>query len=291
MNQHLVSPRYNVYALVHKGLRAYMMDTLARVGRTDWQNDDHCASTLTDVRSLALVCQSHLEHENEFLHTAMAAREPGSVNQAHDDHLAHEIAITRLLRDCDCLAQSPRSARAPLGHLLYGKLAVFIAENFQHMAMEETAHNAVLWRHYRDDELIAIEQAIKAHISPEKALVFLRWMLSATQPAERLHILQEMQVHAPAVVYQAVLNSLQPMLSDTDWQTLQRSLAQPLSESGTTPESNARAHEPSPMAANRVDHAATDAAVADRDFADCDPAELDAVSNLQRHPVRAPQAA
>ena len=35
-----------------------------------------------------------------------------------------------------------------------GALALFIADNFQHMHVEETAHNAVLWARYTDAELM-----------------------------------------------------------------------------------------------------------------------------------------
>ena len=46
-------------------------------------------------------------------------------------------------------------------------LAQFVAENLTHMNVEESWNNAVLWETHSDAELIAIEQAIVASLSPE----------------------------------------------------------------------------------------------------------------------------
>lgn len=238
--------RYNSYGLVHKGLRTFMMHVLHLAGRTDWQDGDDCAKTLSEIRTLAHTCRSHLQHENHFIHTAMEARQPGSARHAAHDHLEHEQAISRLLADCDQLAEARAADRNDLGARLYDRLALFIADNLEHMAMEEVDHNAVLWAHYSDAEIIAIEQALVASIPPEKAMHFLRWMMVAATPAERAEKLRGMRAHAPAEVFMGVMTMLQPLLSAVDWHKLQ--LALELSNP----------------------------------FSACDPAELDAFSNQQR---------
>ena len=53
------------------------------------------------------------------------------------------------------------------------------------MHEEETAHNRELWDAYTDDELVALENAIKAHHTPDEMKFVLRWMLPAMSPAER----------------------------------------------------------------------------------------------------------
>lgn len=238
--------RYNSYGLVHKGLRTFMMQVLHLAGRTDWQDGDDCAKTLAEIRTLAQTCRSHLQHENHFIHAAMEARQPGSSRHAERDHVEHEQAISRLLADCDVVAEARPLDRSGLGARLYDRLALFIADNLEHMAMEEVDHNAVLWAHYSDAEIIAIEQALVASIPPEKAMQFLRWMMVAASPAERAEKLRGMRAHAPAEVFMGVMAMLQPLLSAVDWHKLQ--LALELS----TP------------------------------YRDCDPAELDAFTNQQR---------
>ncbi|NQD36705.1 hypothetical protein HPT27_06680 [Permianibacter sp. IMCC34836] len=246
--------RYNIYGLVHKGLRAQMAQTLVVAGRTDWSDRDDANSALAEIRALAQSCRSHLQHENHFIHPAMEARQPGSANAAALDHHEHEQAIAGLLADCDRVERSALTERTPVAATLYSRLALFIAENFEHMAMEEVDHNAVLWRHYNDGEIHAIEQALVASIEPEKAMGSLRWMMTAATPTERAEKLRGMQQHAPAPVFMGVLTMLQPALRASDWRKLQIALQLPT-----------------------VDER--------------DPAELDAVSNQQRSARQQQQSA
>jgi hypothetical protein len=84
---------------------------------------------------------------------------------------------------------------AALGRL-YRALALFVADNFQHMQVEETAHNAVLWAAYRDDELMAIEQAIVASIPPDAMAEALHWFLPALTPRACGHARRHAPRHA-----------------------------------------------------------------------------------------------
>ena len=52
-----------------------------------------------------------------------------------------------------------RNRAAALG-TLYQRLALFVADNYEHMSEEETHNQSVLWDTYTDDELRAIEGAI-----------------------------------------------------------------------------------------------------------------------------------
>ena len=46
---------------------------------------------------------------------------------------------------------------------LYQLLSLFVADNFERMLLEEREHNAVLWRHFSDEELIEIHDALLAN--------------------------------------------------------------------------------------------------------------------------------
>jgi hypothetical protein len=216
--------RYNIYGAVHKGLRNLMSDTLQRCGRTDWQDAADCAQTLAQVRLLMDVCHSHLHHEDLFVHSAMEARRPGSSGTTRSDHHEHVLAIKSFLtaaQDIDdlesCLRDSP-------GASLYRRLALFVAENYEHMAVEETDNNAVLWACYTDAEIHAIEQELVANLPPEKKMAFARWMLPSVNASERAQMLIGMKRGAPAEAFDGVLTMLQPLLSSTDWDKLMRAL-------------------------------------------------------------------
>jgi hypothetical protein len=216
--------RYNIYGAVHKGLRALMSDTLLQCGRADWHDAADRVGTLAQVRLLMEVCHSHLHHEDLFVHSAMEARRPGSSNTTMTDHHEHVLAIKSFLDDAQTLEDCAPTLRDTLGASLYRRLGLFIAENFEHMAVEETDNNAVLWACYSDAEILAIEQALVAHLPPEKKAIFGRWMLPAVNASERAMMLTGMKQSAPAEAFDGMLKMLQPLISETDWGKLMRAL-------------------------------------------------------------------
>ncbi len=70
--------RFNLYAGIHKALRAFMADTLLTVGRTDPTDGAELARTVAQVVELMALCANHVAHENGFVHPALEARCPAS---------------------------------------------------------------------------------------------------------------------------------------------------------------------------------------------------------------------
>jgi hypothetical protein len=78
----------------------------------------------------------------------------------------------------------------------------------------------VLWAHYSDAEILAIEHAIVASQSPEDAQLSLRWMLPHMTPGERALMLGGLRAHAPAEAFEGVLSLIRPLLGGRDWRKL-----------------------------------------------------------------------
>jgi hypothetical protein len=223
------APRLDIYASVHRGLRAMMMDTLSAVGRADAHHSAELSAACERVLVLCDTCASHLEHENEFIHPVMEAHRPGSTAQVAADHEDHLAAITELcamaraLRTAHLGAEpDPQQAMTAL----YRKLTLFVAENFIHMHAEEVEHNPVLWATHSDEALRTLEGHIAASIPPAQHLLFLRWMVPALPPVERAALLTGLQAAAPPPVLAAVLDTVRPHLSPRDWGALNSALSQ-----------------------------------------------------------------
>lgn len=216
-----IAPRVDLYGSIHKGLRLFMSDTLAKVGSLDLADAAELAATLAQVQDLLDLCRSHLDHENQFVHTAIEARRPGVTSRIAGEHEQHLDAIAALEADAAALRALPGSAAA---HRFYRHLALFVAENFEHMNVEETTHNAALWAAYSDDELGAIHQRLVAAVAPSEMALVLRWMVPAMSPAERAAMFGAMQVQMPREALQALLDIVRPHLQDTGWAKLTRAL-------------------------------------------------------------------
>lgn len=212
--------RHDIYQGIHKGLRAWMTDVLLRAGRVDYTDADEIAELAAGVRALLHVMRHHLEMENQFVHPAMERAIAGSTQTIATEHVHHERAIALIESDLRGLEQAQTLARAAAAQRLYRRLALFIAENLEHMNKEETEHNAVLWATYTDAEIAEIEQTIIAAHSPQDMADVLRWMVPAMSAPERAAMFTGIRMNAPTEVLATLLGVVRPYLTARDYAKL-----------------------------------------------------------------------
>jgi hypothetical protein len=223
--QATAEPRHDLYLPVHKGLRAFMSEVLLNAGRMDSNDRHEVDEVLAQVRGLLLLCKSHLHNENTFMHAAMEARRPGSSMHTTHEHEDQGRVFAHLEHLVSKLETATAEESVSLVTHLYRDLAVFIAENFEHMHSEETNNLLVLWECYSDEELRGIGQRLVAAIPPQQNSVFLRWMLPYMTPAERATLLRGIRQNAPVAVFDNVMGMLRQKLCDKDWKKLTAALA------------------------------------------------------------------
>jgi hypothetical protein len=214
------APRLDLYAPIHKALRRFMVDTLQRVGCLDVADAAEMQATLGQLDALLLLCEQHVHHENQFMHPALEARQPGASQRIAGEHAEHLHHIAALRDEAIQLRAAP-ALRRPLRALrLYRHLALFVADNFQHMHHEETAHNAALWLRYTDAELAELHGHLLASLSPQEMMTVMRWMVPALTPAERAEMLNGMQAEMPPEAFVGLIGQLREHLDDRAWAKL-----------------------------------------------------------------------
>lgn len=216
-----VRARLDLYAAIHKALRLAMTDTLVRVGSLDAGDDAMRAETIHQVRTLCAMCRSHVAKENGHVHPAIEACRPGGSARIAGEHEEHLVAIDAIEAGAGAFEAEPTPAQA---HRLYRQLASFVAENFEHMDVEESLHNALLWAAYTDAELLEIHEHILASLTPQEMGQVLHWMLPALSPAERSGLLGDLRAKAPPQAFEDTLQLAQARLSRADWLKLAASL-------------------------------------------------------------------
>jgi hypothetical protein len=218
------APRHDLYATIHKGLRAFMCDTLVRMGRLDADDPHALAEALEALAALLALCESHLAHENTHVHPAMEAALAGSSADAAEHHEEHLHAIAMLRRNAALLPELEGAARRKAALGLYRLLALFVGENLIHMQHEEVDHNDCLWRTHDDAELRAIEGRIVAGLAPEEMALCMRWMVPALTPSERLALLGPLAQMLPPAQFEALMGIIRPHLPAPDLARLELAL-------------------------------------------------------------------
>lgn len=219
------APRMDLYAFIHKALRSMLADTLLRLGRTDAHDPVQTQAALGQVRELLAACESHIAKEERYVHPLVERAVGGAASRIAGEHEDHAAAIAELRSLCAGVEQAVDAARPDALHRLYLALSGFVGENFEHMQVEESRHNAVLWAHYSDAELKAVHDDILAGIEPQELMSILGWMLPALNPAERLGLLGGMQAEAPPPVFAAVMGLAREVLDAGQWAGVRRGLA------------------------------------------------------------------
>jgi len=212
--------RHDIYAGIHKGLRAFMCETLLRFGRLDPDDAAEVAGSLDALEALLEMCAAHLVHENEVIHPVLEMASSGASEAAGEDHVDHEYAIERLRQLGNDVRQSAPFERAEAVLRLYRALSCFVGENLLHMQLEENEHNAQLWRALTDAELRSLEGRIVASLSPRELMQCVRWMVPAMSPAERLEMLGPMAAAMPPTVFDDVFSMLRGVMSAKDLEKL-----------------------------------------------------------------------
>lgn len=218
------TPRFDIYAGIHKALRTLMSDTLGRLGRCDLDHDTDLHDTLDRTSLMLTLLSGHIDSENNVIHAAIEARRPQGARKTSDDHIDHLQSIADLADDIQALRQAPAAQRARLAQTLYRHVALFVAENLEHMHVEETTNNATLWSLFTDAEIAQLEGQIVGRLSPEKLSAYLRWMAVSLSTAELTGFLQAMRLGAPAEAFNATVALIHGELDAVRWGRLATAL-------------------------------------------------------------------
>jgi iron-sulfur cluster repair protein YtfE (RIC family) len=214
-------PRHDIYAPIHKALRAALCDLLVRLGRTDFAQPAACAAVLADARAQLRFSAAHLQHEDEHIHPALLTRAPEMVARLEHDHREHEAefqALESLIRAVETAAPADR---AQAGHRLYLAFAEFVAHDLAHMTQEEQVTGPLLHQLFTDPELQAMEAAIVSSMPPEEAMAAVAVMIPAMNPAERAAFLVFVRDTAPPEAFGAMIAvAAKPTLPANDWADL-----------------------------------------------------------------------
>jgi len=218
------TPRHDLYRHIHKGLRAAMFDAVQRVGSTDPADAAALGATLDQVERLLAFMNAHVRHENEHVHAAIEARTPGGARRTADDHHEHVECLAALRAQVAGMRGLAGGAAADAMHRLYLDLAEFVAENLQHMRIEETQNNAQLWVLYGDAELAAIHDRLLASVEPATMAEAVSWMARGLTLPELVGLVSEARSNVPAPAFEAMLELIGLQVDAARWTALNRAL-------------------------------------------------------------------
>ncbi len=216
-----MSLRYDFYGPIHKGLRLGASRLLPRIGSLDIADPATTAALIADLRDFLALASAHLVHEDREINGMLRAHAPEIAERLDDDHTDHEATFEALEQLIAGLEGAASDRRAAALRALYLRFTTYLADDMLHMSREEEIALPVFHAHFSDAELAAAEARIIAALPPEKLFRYLRLMLPAATPQDRVAFLRDIQAGAPAEAFKAILDqAARPSLAPKDWSML-----------------------------------------------------------------------
>ena len=195
--------RYNIYGVVHKGLRRGHTQFMNALGKADFDKDQ--SKLIAELKDFIEIMKAHLFHEETFVHPAIQERNKTIIPRINDDHDSHRRRFAAVEKRIKAVEDG---GKAFAGQALYLEYTRLVAEDLEHMIEEETTVNEVLWDNFTDAELLAIEGKVVASLTPKmNADVGILMIPAATTP-ERIELLKGMKAAVPPFVYAGIFDGL-----------------------------------------------------------------------------------
>lgn len=171
--------------LLHKALAATLLDTLVQIGAADADDPAERTAAAAALARLLGLLRDHVHHENDFLHTAIEARQPGGSAAVAAEHAAQGEAMAALAERGALLQRRPGAGAAAA---LYRELGQFAAGQLRHMGQEEQTYRRLLGALYDRTEWRPIEARLLAAPTPEEWAALLPALARALSPQEQAQL-------------------------------------------------------------------------------------------------------
>ena len=217
--------RYNIFNLIHKGLRRVLYDTALQLQRADFGSDEESQRVLSQLDLTLNYFEGHAEAEDMFILPAIQRFDPAMVQDFESQHVEdHRLGHLLMLLKENVMSEDNAKGRISAATELTHAFNEFVGFNLYHMNKEEAFINPLLWTHFTDLELQAITQQIIQNIAPQKLITLNRWMMRSINLTEATEWLSSVRKNAPAEVYNGFLVMAAEELEPETWLQLRNKM-------------------------------------------------------------------
>ncbi len=211
---------YDPYRDIHKGIRSELFRVTHRAGSLDPAERCERERLVEDVRTLFALLVQHAEHEDGFVQPHIEVHAPFFAEVIASDHARLEARMVEIQARVERAAATPSAVQRAAVHHAYRDLASFTSAYLEHQDFEERQVMPALAAVMGVDEIMAVDQAIVASISPEAMAQSLGFMLPAMNIEDRAAMLGGMQAEAPPEVFAGVWALAGSILNPSDYRAL-----------------------------------------------------------------------
>jgi len=219
--------RVDVLTPIHKAIRSMIYELgkeLQTTDFTDVQATEVMVSKLKqDLSSASSVCiicllHEHAESEEQYLFPDFRKFEPKMVDTLLDEHreVVRRIAGVWKVADEVKRLRNPEE-RIEMGDKLNRAANDLFAFYLTHLSGEESTLVPAMWRHFTDEQLVAIRTNVIRNMPSEQFARWNRWMFPSLNMNELTDMFMELKHGAPASFLQSMSRMAEEALGEERW--------------------------------------------------------------------------
>lgn len=175
---------------------------------------------LSSASSTCLVCLLHEHHANEddYVFPDVRTYEPELIDTLLAEHREVVRKIAGVWKIADALKPlRDREERIEGGDKLNRAANDLFAYYLAHLNGEEATLVPAMWKHYTDDQLVAMRANVEKHIPPELFTEWMKWVLPSLNINELTGIFIGLKEGAPAPVLEHMSQLAEKSLDEDRW--------------------------------------------------------------------------
>jgi hypothetical protein len=219
--------RADIFTPIHKGLRSVIYELGKELQTADF-TDAHATDTLVSrlkqdlslVSSTCLLCLLH-EHagaEDQYIFPDVRTYEPKLVDtllQEHREAVRRIAAVWKIADEVKGL--SDPEERLELGAKLNHAANDLFAFYLTHLNGEESTIVPAMWKHYTDEQILAMNANVLRNTPPERLAQYANWMLPSLNINELTGILKGMKKTMPPPAFENMAGRAKKALGEDRW--------------------------------------------------------------------------
>jgi hemerythrin-like domain-containing protein len=218
--------RFNLFTLVHKGLRYALQRLVYSAGRLDVGDRSEVGDFFAEFKRVAVILHRHALDEDNHIQPYIDRFAPEAGRELEQQHTRSEALLARLEEAAALLEGAAPftndSERIWLSFV--DDLNRFTGDYFLHLYHEESVAMPELWKHMDDAALIAVGNKLRSEIPPQVNAIIQSYMLTAMNMRERYTVLNGVKHTAPAEVFERLCRLAAETLTPAEWEQLKAKL-------------------------------------------------------------------
>src|SRR4051812_46828659 len=219
--------RYNLFQLIHKGLRASLLQVSLQLQHTDYGVEEEAEETIGKVFEVLMLFRDQADKEKKYILPLVNEWEPALCATLENFNLESDNLSVILYKLVERFSGTDSvKEKLEFSISIIDTFQSYTILNLRHLSEKETVVNHILWRHYTDEAIMHHSGRMERNTPPWIADFYAGWIARGLNDRELVQWLTAIRVSMPAIAYRSIIQKIQKDFSRTRFQKINHYLSE-----------------------------------------------------------------